>query len=212
MGEMMKDTLPPSKEHLRKFYVDKTDGRVRKFIANNGESYFNTDYVINTKEYPSMRSLLKRVDYNSLLTNPFYEKFHGDLQFDNVVYTKSEQKFTFIDWRDSFGTNTEYGDVYYDLAKLYGGCIIPYNKMKNEDNISFEQGMHTVSYSYDVPENLTKFKTYYENWIVENGYDLEKVKLITSLIFLNMSPLHDEKFSKMLWFKSTEMLYECLNK
>jgi hypothetical protein len=44
------------------------------------------------------------------------------------------------------------------------------------------------------------------------GFDLNKVKLITALIFLNMSPLHDEKFSKMLWFKSIEMLYELTNK
>ena len=45
-----------------------------------------------------------------------------------------------------------------------------------------------------------------------NKSHLNKVKLITSIIFLNMSPLHDEKFSKMLWFKSIEMMYELTNK
>jgi hypothetical protein len=34
------------------------------------------------------------------------------------------------------------------------------------------------------------------------------VKLITAIIFLNMSPLHDEKFGKMLWFKAIELLSE----
>jgi len=29
---------------------------------------------------------------------------------------------------------------------------------------------------------------------------------MTALIFLNMSPLHDDNFGKMLWFKSIEML------
>jgi hypothetical protein len=53
-----------------------------------------------------------------------------------------------------------------------------------------------------------KFKSLYENWIVENDLDIKKIKLITALIFLNMSPLHDDKFSKMLWFKSLEMFNE----
>ena len=55
-------------------------------------------------------------------------------------------------------------------------------------------------------ENLIKFKNVYENWILQNGYDLDLIKQITGLIYLNMSPLHDGKFGKMLWFKSIEML------
>ena len=53
---------------------------------------------------------------------------------------------------------------------------------------------------------LSKFKAIYEDWIIANNYDLNKVKTITALIFLNMSPLHDEKFGKMLWFKCIEIL------
>jgi len=52
----------------------------------------------------------------------------------------------------------------------------------------------------------SKFKSVYEDWIISNNYDLNKVKTITALIFLNMSPLHDEKFGKMLWFKCIEIL------
>jgi hypothetical protein len=36
--------------------------------------------------------------------------------------------------------------------------------------------------------------------------------LLSGLIYLNMSPLHTNKFNKMLWFKSIEMLYESVNK
>ena len=95
---------------------------------------------------------------------------------------------------------------------MYGGCIIPYDKMKNEDNITFVQGDYSVTYSYDVSTDLTKFKDTYEEWIINNGFDLNKVKLITGLIYLNMSPLHSNKFNKMLWFKSIEMLYDSVNK
>ena len=78
--------------------------------------------------------------------------------------------------------------------------------MKQEDSIKLREGDTIINYSYCNLKSLSKFKTTYENWIVDNGYDLNKVKILTGLIFLNMSPLHDEKFGKMLWFKSIELL------
>jgi len=89
---------------------------------------------------------------------------------------------------------------------MYGGCIIPYDKMKDDNNIKLNEGTFVVNYEYDVSNNLIEFKQIYEKWLILNGYDLEKVKLLTALIFLNMSPLHDGKFGKMLWFKTIEML------
>jgi len=201
-----------SLEHIKKFYIDKTNERLELFINKNGKDYYENGHNIRGKEYPSIKELLSKVDYSKFNENPFYELFHGDLQFDNIIYNDKIKQFTYIDWRESFGGYTEGGDVYYDLAKLYGGCLIPYDLMKDENNISFIEGSYSVNYTYPISENLTLFKSYYENWIVEKGYDLDKVKLITALIFLNMSPLHDEKFSKMLWFKSTEMLNEFTNK
>jgi thiamine kinase-like enzyme len=145
---------------------------------------------------------------SKLLSDKIYSSFHGDLQFDNIIYNKNANKFTYIDWRESFGGSTEGGDIYYDLAKMYGGLLIPYNLIKQEDFINFTEGSSFINYSYKVSANLAKFKQIYENWIIEQDYDLSKIKFITALIFLNMSPLHDEKFGKMLWFKSLELFYE----
>jgi hypothetical protein len=78
--------------------------------------------------------------------------------------------------------------------------------MKEEGSVKLYEGSSVISYSYNVPKNLTKFKEEYEKWIINQGFDLDKVKFITAIIFLNMSPLHDEKFGKMLWFKSIELL------
>jgi thiamine kinase-like enzyme len=158
--------------------------------------------IINKNLYTK----ISKINLESLYHNPVYSLFHGDLQFDNIVYNEELDKYTYIDWRESFGGSTKGGDVYYDLAKLYGGCIIPYNLMKEESWVKLYEGSSVINYSYSVPVNLTKFKNEYEKWIVENGFDLNRVKLITGLIFLNMSPLHDEKFAKMLWFKSIEIL------
>jgi NDP-sugar pyrophosphorylase family protein/mannose-6-phosphate isomerase-like protein (cupin superfamily) len=201
--------IPNSIEYIHKFYVDKTNERLKLFLDKNNINYYIAKHNINGKEYPSMESIFSKIDFKQFNTNPFYKLFHGDLQFDNIVYNLGQKKFTYIDWRESFGGYTLGGDIYYDLAKLYGGCIIPYDKMKNEDNITFVQGEYSIKYSYDVSDNLKRFKDVYEQWIIDNGFDLHKVKLLTAIIFLNMSPLHDYKFSNMLWFKSIEMLYDC---
>jgi NDP-sugar pyrophosphorylase family protein/mannose-6-phosphate isomerase-like protein (cupin superfamily) len=205
----MQNTIPNSIEHIEKFYVNKTNERLKLFLDKNDISYYIESHNINGKEYPSLESILSKIDFKQFNTNPFYIPFHGDLQFDNIIFNTEDRKFTYIDWRESFGGFTAGGDIYYDLAKMYGGCIIPYDEMKNEDTIHFVKGSHSINYFYMNSSTIGLFKSYYENWIIENGYDLNKVKLITALIFLNMSPLHDDKFSKMLWYKSIEMLYDC---
>ncbi len=80
--------------------------------------------------------------------------------------------------------------------------------MKEEDAIKFYEGSTVINYDYYVSEDLHEFGDHYKDWLYNNGYDVNKVKLITAIIFLNMSPLHYEKFGKMLWFKSIELLSE----
>jgi choline kinase/mannose-6-phosphate isomerase-like protein (cupin superfamily) len=198
--------IPSNVEDIHEFYNKKTKSRLNQFVEKNGSEYFENEYLINGVKYPSMKDTISRINFDSLNDNMFYSTLHGDLQFDNVVYNDQLKEFKYIDWRDSFGSNTNGGDIYYDLSKLYGGIIIPYNLMKSEKNIDFNESSISVIFTYSKLKNLTDFQSIYENWLITNGFDIGKVRLITGLIFLNMSPLHDKKFSKMLWFKSIEML------
>jgi len=206
--ENLKTITDTNKDSIKSFYVDKTIDRINLFVKKYGEDYINSEHEINGVIYQPMRDLFNKFNFEILDNNPFYTLFHGDLQFDNIIYNNSDDEYLYIDWRDSFGKSTNSGDVYYDLAKLYGGLMIPYNLMKLDDKIMFNEGLYSVKYSYEIPTTLVKFKSIYEKWIISNGFDLNKVKKITALIYLNMSPLHDGKFGKMLWFKSIEMLNE----
>jgi NDP-sugar pyrophosphorylase family protein/mannose-6-phosphate isomerase-like protein (cupin superfamily) len=191
------------------FYINKTEQRKNKFLEKFGNQYLNQEYIINNIKYKSLKDILDQTNFKSLIDDKIYNLFHGDLQFDNILYNPINDKFTYIDWRESFAGNTEGGDLYYDLAKLYGGCIIPYNKVKDLSYINLTEGSFVINYSYIVSEPLLQFKSEYVKWILRNGYDLNRIKLITGLIFLNMSPLHDEKFAKLLWAKSIELLSQC---
>ena len=190
------------------FYVDKTKSRMDKFIDRFGKKYFTQSFTINGVKRPSFENIMDKIDLTSLYDNPLYSLFHGDLQFDNIVYNDEEDKFTYIDWRESFGGDTSGGDIYYDLAKMYGGTLIPYNLAKLPNFVSLNEGLSFIDYSYSKSDNLTKFVNLYKNWIIKEGWNWKKIKLITAIIFLNMSPLHDEKFGKMLWFKSLELFDE----
>jgi len=96
--------------------------------------------------------------------------------------------------------------VYYDLAKMYGGILMSYKLMKKEENFSCFVDQNIVNYDHKSESILNEFKPIYEKWIHDNNYDLDKVKLITSIIFLNMAPLHETEFGNLLFFKSKEML------
>ena len=164
--------------------------------------YFNI-----TSDNP-MENYLKRVPWDKLGECRWTSRYHGDLQFDNVIY--DGEKFCLIDWRHDFGGNETWGDAYYDVAKLYGGTLINYSLMKSPKNISLTASKEEVDFFYNHNDTLIQFRPLLEEWI-KCWFDFEKVRLLTGLIWLNMSPLHEQPFSDMLFYKAKEMLANVLD-
>ena len=54
-----------------------------------------------------------------------------------VIYDK-DKIFKLIDWRQDFAKSIDVGDLYYDLAKIYGGMLIDYSKIKQNKFQYFE--------------------------------------------------------------------------
>jgi choline kinase/mannose-6-phosphate isomerase-like protein (cupin superfamily) len=196
-------------EMCKEFYFDKTMNRLTLFLSGRDTS-FRGKHIVNGVETNGIDNLLNDFNWDKLYDGIPTKLFHGDLQFDNVIYG-SDENFYLLDWRQDFaGSNV--GDVYYDLAKMYGGILMSYNLMKNNENFSCFIDENVVNYDYKNESNLTKFKPIYEHWVIENNYDLDKVKLITALIFLNMAPLHETEFGNILFFKAKQMLQEINDK
>ena len=189
------------------FYHQKTYHRLRLFL----EKYPNLnklEHIIDNVKYNTLDYYLNKIDWDSLITTCLYsENFHGDLQFDNIIYQENFGfgDFKLIDWRQSFGHSTEYGDIYYDLAKLYGGLLISYYDIK-QNNFSFDEIDNNIKLNYEPSKNLKEFKKYYEKWIIDNGYDLNKVKTLTFIIYLNMMPLHEHPFDLFLFYFAKKLI------
>lgn len=196
----------------KKFYHDKTMKRINLFYEKTKIVDAGND--INGIDVPPLKDLLKKVDWEQICKG-MPANFHGDLQFDNVLVTRSDvsqlQKFILLDWRQDFGGIVTHGDVYYDLAKLYGGMILSYQLIK-KGLFSFDISGSNVYYNFQTKNDLVDAKELYETFLKENGYDLNKIRVLTSLIFLNMSPLHNDPFDLMLYYLGKNMLNKSLNR
>ncbi len=198
------------KEATKKFYYVKTMQRLNDFYSKT--KLLDESNIINGVQVPPLKDLLEKIDWN-YVCNSVPVKFHGDLQFDNILVTRDEKshltKFVLLDWRQDFGGLVHVGDLYYDLAKLYGGMIISYQLIKTGE-FSFDMSGSSIHYDYIVKSDLLEAKEEYESFIKRNGFDLNKIKIITSLIFLNMSPLHHEPFDLMLYHLGKNMLHKSI--
>ena len=204
------ELVPGNKKDNNYFYKDKTFDRIKKFKDIYGNRYTEESFIINEVRYDSLDNLIKEIDFKIFENHKFTNNFHGDLQFDNILYSSS--KFYYVDWRDSFGKSIEAGDIYYDLSKLYGGMIIPYNMMKDENNIYFSENSLAVNFEIVKNQKLDQIVNYYFKLLSNTEFEISKIKLISSLIYLNMAPLHEEKFGKFLWFNAISKLSDLIDK
>jgi hypothetical protein len=85
------------------------------------------------------------------------------------------------------------------LAKLYAGSILNLFEISNRD-INITKIGNSIKFDNYTTDSTDQFKIFYESWIADMKYDLDKIKVLSSLIFLNMSPLHPDKFGKYLYY------------
>ena len=189
-----------------RFYYDKTIDRVNEFFGR-----FNTgdqSHEINGMKVPAIDSLLAEIDWAELRQG-VPVKFHGDFHFENVV--KTDGGFVLLDWRQNFGGEQRYGDIYYDLAKLLHGLIVSHRIIReNLFNVSVSNDRAKVEFDFYRRNSLIACESVLRDWCDENGYDWRRVEIVTSLIFLNIAPLHHYPYSHMLFFLGKSMLNDVL--
>ena len=132
-------------------------------------------------------------------------RFHGDFHFENILWTPSSQKFTFLDWRQDFGGNISVGDIYYDFAKLLHGLIISHELIAR-DLYSVHRGSSEINFDFLRKQVLVDCERYFACWLKDHGYDVKKVRLMTALIYLNIAALHHAPYGLMLYCLGKKML------
>ena len=178
------------------FYKTKTYKRLELFEKKYPD--FSPKYVNGTKIYKTMRECLDLVPWKSITETNIDNRtayIHGDLQFDNILY--DGEKFTLLDWRQDFAGKTTYGDAYYDIAKLLGGMIINYDLIK-KNLFTFTENNNQVYYDYARRASYDDMIDYIRYEFLPDDYYIIIANIVT-LIYLNMSPLHEPPYDKMLY-------------
>jgi thiamine kinase-like enzyme len=163
--------------------------------------------TINNKLYQPIDYYLNKIDFSYLYNNTISTiEWHGDMQFDNII--KTPQGFKFIDWRDNFGDSVDYGDAYYDLAKLYGGIHMNYSYMKDESNYSYSQKDNIVNFKFKSDDDKEILIRGFKNMVSNHNFSFKKIQILTSLIYLNMAPLHEKGLDHLLFSNAITFLDE----
>jgi hypothetical protein len=190
------------KETCMHFYRDKTYERIelfyKKFSRQDGLE------AINGLEMPLLKELLDAIDWG-WLADGLAGRFHGDFHFENILWTPSSQKFTFLDWRQDFGGDISVGDIYYDFAKLLHGLIISHELIA-KDLYSVKWAPSEVSFDFLRKQVLVDCEHYFVCWLKDNGYDTKKVRVMTALIYLNIAALHHNPYNLLLFGLGKSML------
>ena len=190
------------KKHCKKFYRDKTYERVAITINQNP----NIDRInnINGKIIPSIYKILSKIKWESLM-NGIPVNFHGDLQPENIIVTK-DAKFKLIDWRAEF-SGLPYGDIYYEFSKLNHMLTVNTEKILDGKFKVYYKNKNEVQYSFETKKILLRFQKRLYEFLEKKNFDIKKVKLLTALIYLNISKFYDSPYSELLFFHGKYQLY-----
>jgi hypothetical protein len=197
------DVAPERMRALCKnFYWEKTRKRLLAFDRKYPN--YRPPKRINGVPVPPLAVLLERLPWDALYDGiPVF--MHGDLHFDQTLYDEEGDRFVLVDWRQDFAGVRDFGDLYYDLAKLLGGIILNYDYIK--------AGLLTVErigddLLVDFARRFTGpvYQDILKEFVLAKGLDFERVRLLVALIYLNMTPLHHPPFDIALHALGTLML------
>ena len=153
---------------------------------------------------PSIYKILKKIKWD-FLSNGVAVNFHGDLQPENVIVTKKNE-YKLIDWRTDF-SGLPYGDVYYEFSKLNHMLTINTEKVLDGKIKVLYKSKNEVKFNYETRNKLLKFQHILYKFIEKNNFNLQKVKILTALIYLNISKFYNNPYSELLFYHGKKQLY-----
>lgn len=194
------------KKICNKFYKEKTEERVKRFFEKKGIK--DSESIINGEKVPTLKKILEKVDFDWLSEAEQYQ-FHGDFILDNILKTK--KGYCLTDWRQNFGGLLQSGDMYYDLAKLNHNLTVNHD-IVNDGLFNIEIINEVINCDIMRRNNLVMCQDLLYEFLLEKKYDIKKVKILTAIIWLNMSPLHHHPFDLFLYYFGKLQLWQMIKK
>ncbi|MFA6550019.1 MAG: hypothetical protein WCT36_01525 [Candidatus Gracilibacteria bacterium] len=186
------------------FYNIKTRKRLTDLFSSRG--IIDKKEIINGVLVPKTSDILEKIDFK-WLANAKQTGFHGDFILDNIL--KTAGGFCLLDWRQNFGGLLKAGDLYYDLSKMNHNLTINHGII-NDNLFSIDVSKKEIRCEILRKESLVESQKAFNVFVIKNGYDIKKINILTPLIWLNMSPLHQHPFDLFLYYFGKYNLWKAL--
>ena len=188
-----------TKGALTEMYLTKTLERLEDFRKQKIID-FTAPITINKIEYESLDkhilNLKHIIDKVGILKNNDFNIIHGDFCLSNILYDTPTDEIKLIDPRGSFGDVQIYGDNFYEWAKLAHSIDGLYDFIIS-DKFSLVRDKNNINYkihSQGIQNEIKKI--FYSEFI--QAENIPQIKLIQSLLFFSMLPLHSNNINRQL--------------
>lgn len=182
------------KEDYINFYKNKTHERLNDIQKNHPE--LCQSVIINGIHLEELEQQLENVPWDELCEIEI-GRVHGDLHPDNIIIGATG--INLIDWRQNIaGRTDEYGDKYYDYAKLIHGLRVDHASIR-EDKYAIDVKGTNVRIELSIPPRKIELYNYFCNYLAQHQKSMSKTLTLEALIYLNIATLHSpDKYKSFL--------------
>lgn len=205
-------------------YITKTEREQKAFYngwKTNIDCIFldqieNKIIYINNKEYKPFEliwnDIKTYIEQNMLNFIPTL--IHGDCCFSNILYGKDKKIIRFIDPRGSFGKKDIYGDIRYDVAKLYHSVDGTYEVFINDkftvENDGNNHRLKITSHmaNVEISHALDAFER-----IFFPTFNKKEIKILQGCIFIGMCARHYDSLPRQhaMYLTGIRLLNEAMD-
>src|SRR5690606_10223629 len=138
--------------------------------------------LVNGYTMPPLSEMFTYIDWGSVFGNGKpASAFHGDLHPSNILVT--EDGFKLIDWREEFGDQSEWGDVYYDLGKILHGLIVSHDLVDNQQfGVSIDRETGHIAFDIQRHHRFVVAEDEFRKWCFVHDYEWGIVQLMCALV------------------------------
>lgn len=192
-------------EDVYTMYITKT---VREFMKFREQNVWpglctTTTLTINDVERPNFLHLWSTIQpylQEVVIPSAVWSFIHGDFGLCNILYG-NRGSLRFIDPRGSFGTKGCFGDIRYDVAKLYHSVDGLYDFLNSNKFMVIRLGEASWYYGYrsygmQPTYALEAFKTHFLSG--SNPYSEKMITALEGLIFVGACARHYENPQRQL--------------
>jgi hypothetical protein len=184
---------------LHEMYLDKTRNRLAELSSKAPSwlsQYAGERVVIDGREMRGLAAV--QTDLEQILTQggvleaDRLSVIHGDLCLSNLLYDQRNGIVRTIDPRGRFGSFDIYGDPRYDLAKLAHSLRGDYDLLlAGRFDLDVVGSDHVLT--VHLSERQRAVKKLFARWLATTWPGADRsVRLIESLLFLSLVPLHND--------------------